>query len=84
MNLFRLDRNLEEAMPLEVSTCGFGDLEVVDATTPHDGGLSAANAKDAPDRIKPAPLDSAKVSDGRLTATLPPASWSTIRLAARP
>ena len=43
--------------------------------------LHAANTKDYPDRIRPAPLANIVVEADRLRATLPPASWNVIRLA---
>ena len=51
------------------------------AQTLHDRDLHAANTKDHPDRIRPAPLANIVVEADRLRATLPPASWNVIRLA---
>ena len=47
----------------------------------HDGDLEAANTKDEPERIKPAPLEGVALEGDRLRAMLPPASWNVVRLA---
>lgn len=60
---------------------GFGALRVIEAQTMHDGDLEAANTKDAPDRIKPVALEGTRFEDGVLTAELPPACWTMLRLA---
>jgi len=46
--------------------------------------LAAVNTKDAPDRVKPSPLRGATIAGAALEATLPPASWTMIRLRATP
>jgi alpha-N-arabinofuranosidase len=81
VNLLLLNRHLSEAMPIEVSASAFGALEVADATTLHDDDLTAVNTKAQPDRVRPTRLSGPSVQEGVLTATLPPASWSVIRLA---
>jgi alpha-N-arabinofuranosidase len=68
-------------MPLTIAASGFAGFEVDQATTMCDDDLQATNTKDAPDRIKPAPLSGVKISGEEIGATLPPASWTVIRLA---
>lgn len=80
LTLFALNRSLDEPMTLDVSARGFGALALEQAHSLSDGDLQAVNTSAAPDRIRPAPLDGVTVADGSLTATLPPASWSVIRL----
>jgi alpha-N-arabinofuranosidase len=81
LTLFALNRSLDEELPLEVTARGFSGLAVAQAQTLHERDLQAANTKDQPDRIRPAPLASIVVEADRLRATLPPASWNVIRLA---
>ena len=81
LTLFALNRSLDEELPLEVTARGFPGLAVALAQTLHDRDLHAANTKDHPDRIRPAPLANIVVEADRLRATLPPASWNVIRLA---
>jgi alpha-N-arabinofuranosidase len=47
----------------------------------HDD-LTATNTKDAPDKVKPAPLQRVTFDGGRLQVTLKPASWNVIHLSA--
>jgi alpha-N-arabinofuranosidase len=80
LTLFALNRHLHEEVPLEVSAEGFVGLAVDQALTLHDADLRAANTKESPDRIKPAPLEAATVEESHVRAALPPASWSVIQL----
>jgi alpha-N-arabinofuranosidase len=81
LTLFALNRSLDEALPLEVTTDGFAGLALAQALTLHDRDLDAANTADAPERVTPVSLDGVVVGRERLHAELPPASWSVIRLA---
>jgi len=47
-----------------------------------DDDLSAANTADHPDRVVPRPARDVAVDGGVLRATLPPVSWTAIRLSA--
>jgi alpha-N-arabinofuranosidase len=82
LTLFALNRHLEDELSLEVDARGFAALAVGQALELHDADLQASNSKQAPERIKPAPLKSAEVEGSRLRATLAPASWNVIRLTA--
>jgi alpha-L-arabinofuranosidase len=81
LTLFALNRSLDEEMPLEVTARGFSGLAVEQALALHDRDLDAANTKDDPDRVKPAPLEGVALQCDRLRALLPPASWNVMRLA---
>jgi alpha-L-arabinofuranosidase len=78
ISVFALNRHLEAPMPLALELPGFGPMAVVEATTLADPDLKAVNTRDA-EPIRPRPLD-ATAAGGSATATLPPASWSMIRL----
>jgi alpha-N-arabinofuranosidase len=81
LTVFALNRCLGSEMRLQVDARGFADLAVTAATTLHDADLKAANTRDTPDRIRPATLTGISAHGSRITATLPPASWSVNRLA---
>jgi alpha-N-arabinofuranosidase len=78
--LFLLNRSLNEEMPVEIYTDGFGVLSVVEATVLADADLDAVNTKDAQERVSPVRLAHVRADNGKLEAKLKPASWSTIRL----
>jgi alpha-N-arabinofuranosidase len=81
LTLFALNRELEQEMQLQVTARGFTGLRVVEATTLHSADLLAVNSKDTPDRVGPVALSACEVREGVVAATLPPASWTVIRLA---
>ncbi len=80
LTLFALNRNLTEAMPLDVMAQGFPGLSLEAATTLSDRDLAAVNTGSAPDRVKPAALTGVSVNGERIQAALPPASWNVLRL----
>ena len=80
LTLFALNRHLGEALPLEVKAEGFAGLALDHALTLHDADLKAVNTKEDPDRIKPSPLQGVVVDPSGIRASLPPASWSVIRV----
>jgi alpha-N-arabinofuranosidase len=82
LTLLALNRSLEEELPLDVRAKGFGRLEVEQALELRDDDLQATNTRAAPERIRPAPLTGVGIDGARLRATLAPASWNVIRLAA--
>jgi alpha-N-arabinofuranosidase len=84
LTLFALNRNLTEAMPLEVIADGFGTLEVVEALQLCHHDLHAVNTKEHPERVAPLALDAMQPSNHGLVGTLEPASWNMIRLRVGP
>jgi alpha-N-arabinofuranosidase len=80
LTLFTLNRHLTEPMPMIVTMSGFPAQAIRAARTLHHPDLNATNTRDAPDTVRPAPLDGASISGDTLRATLPPASWNVIRL----
>jgi hypothetical protein len=61
LTLFALNRSLAEALPLDVTARGYSGFAVAQALTLHDSDLDAANTKDAPERIRPSPLEGVAV-----------------------
>jgi alpha-N-arabinofuranosidase len=82
LTLFALNRSVSEELPLDLLAGGFKNLSVKQALQLCNPDLKAINTKDAPDRITPKPLATARATGERLTAQLAPASWNVIQLAA--
>jgi len=80
LNLFVLNRHLEEEIALTVSARGFAELEVEQAEELRDDDLDAVNSKEQPDRIKPGRLDGISIAKDTVRMSLAPASWNVIRL----
>jgi alpha-N-arabinofuranosidase len=80
VTLFALNRHLTEPMPLTVETWGFTVAAIRAARTLRHADLNATNSRDAPETVRPAPLDDISIAGGTLRATLPPASWNVVRL----
>ena len=80
VTLFALNRHLSEEMPLQVRVKDMRGGIVEEAVTLHDRDLNAVNTRQNPDRIKPVPLAGVRVDGHELRATLPPASWTVIRV----
>jgi len=81
VTLFAVNRDLESALPLEGDVRAFPGYSVISQTTLTHSDLKATNTAANPNNVTPRAGGNAKVSDGQLTATLPPASWNVIRLA---
>ena len=82
LTLFALNRSLTEELPLELVAGGFKTLSIKQAVQLCDPDLKAINSKEAPDRIAPKPLATARTTGDKLSARLAPASWNVIQLAA--
>jgi alpha-N-arabinofuranosidase len=80
LTLFALNRHLVEPMPMAVELDRFGPLSVRACRVLRHADLEAVNTKAAPDTVRPVPLTEVRMTDGRLEAALPPASWTILRL----
>jgi alpha-N-arabinofuranosidase len=81
VTVFLVNRDQSQTAALTVPVTSFGTaLRVVESWTLADENLMAANIVDAPDRVVARPIGDAEVRDGVLHATLPPVSWTAIRL----
>jgi alpha-N-arabinofuranosidase len=82
VTVFAVNRHLSDGLDLTVSIAGFGrEMAVAEAWTIADDDVSATNTAEHPDRVVPVAAAWVKVDRGVLSATLPPVSWSAIRLA---
>ncbi|WFU44240.1 alpha-N-arabinofuranosidase [Bradyrhizobium sp. CB82] len=82
LSLFLLNRDLKQEMEVNVEARGFGHVAVSQAIELRHDDLQATNTKNAPERVKPAPLQESAIEGGRLRAHLSPASWNVIHLSA--
>jgi alpha-N-arabinofuranosidase len=80
VTLFALNRHLSEEMPLQVRVKDMRGGVVQEAVTLHNPDLNAANSRENPDRIKPLPLAGVRMDSHELSANLPAASWTVIRV----
>jgi alpha-N-arabinofuranosidase len=80
--VFLVNRSRTEPVTVSVALHGFGALTVTETATIADDDPEAVNTAAEPDRVTPKPNDSATVSDGSLTITLPPVSWTAVALTA--
>ena len=78
--VFVVNRNPTEAVSFSTALRAFGGGELTEAVVLADDDLKAANTQDDPDRVVPRPHPAAAVTDGVLTADLPPASWNMFLL----
>jgi alpha-N-arabinofuranosidase len=78
--LFAVNRSLDEPVVIDVPLRAFDELDLVEALTyANDDYLWQATAADSTS-VLPEANATAVVADGRLTAELPPVSWSMVRL----
>ncbi|MGZ6266687.1 MAG: alpha-N-arabinofuranosidase [Candidatus Limnocylindrales bacterium] len=82
--LFAVNRHPEDAIELAIDLGAEASLSLVEELVVSDPDPHAVNTREAPDRVIPRPGGSARVRGGKLTASLPPASWTMVRLAPAP
>ncbi len=79
LTLFALNRHLAEPLEIDVRARSFPALAVAQALTMHHADLKAINTRDT-ERVAPTPLTAVRIDRDGVRATLPPASWTLIRL----
>jgi alpha-N-arabinofuranosidase len=79
VTLFLLNRSLDSDLKFEVSATGFGDLAPADATVLGLDDLEAINDRNG-EPVTPVALTAVETTGDRASITLPPASWSVVRL----
>jgi alpha-L-arabinofuranosidase len=81
VNIFAVNRHLQEAFPLELDLRSFGACRIVEHIVLENDDLKATNTLEAQDQVKPHTGGNAAVaSSGQVQATLARASWNVIRL----
>jgi alpha-L-arabinofuranosidase len=79
--VFAVNRDRNEPLTVTADVGAAGGLALAEHLVLHDDDQDAVNTADAPDRVAPRPGAGATLDDGRLRVTLPPLSWSMLRLA---
>jgi len=86
INIFAVNRNLNETLNLEAEIAGFGNASFIEHRVLRNDDLSACNSA-AGENVKPVVSNNGKIDgkDGaqKLEINLPPASWNVIRLAVK-
>ena len=80
-SLFVVNRSTDTPLALDADLSALSPGSVTDARTLGDEDPYAANTMDAPDRVVPRTAKDVRLENGRLSAVLPPLSWSLITLA---
>jgi alpha-L-arabinofuranosidase len=78
--LFAVNRHQAEDVRLTTGLRAFGGLRVAEATVLADDDVRATNTQEAPDRVTPRPHRDATADGTSLAVTLPPVSWTMVRL----
>lgn len=79
LTFFAINRHASETMEAEVSLEGFAAKSVAHTIIRHDD-LEATNTMQAPDNVSPRMGNGAKLSRSGLDLSLPPHSWSMVRV----
>jgi alpha-N-arabinofuranosidase len=82
VTLFAVNRHGSEAIELDVSLQGFGELKVIDHQVMTHADLEATNTARQQNNVIPAKGSGASFAGGHLKASLPPYSYQMIRLKA--
>jgi alpha-N-arabinofuranosidase len=81
VTLFAVNRDQNEPVALDVDLRSLPQLAAAQHVALFDDNPEATNTAEHPDRVTPTKQPDIKVTDGRLTAMLPPLSWNMFRLA---
>jgi alpha-N-arabinofuranosidase len=80
VSVFAVNRSTEGPLELTVSVAALGELGLVEALTYTNDDHTWAATADDDSSVLPVANATAAVADGVLTVTLPPVSWSVLRL----
>ncbi|GAB3820495.1 alpha-N-arabinofuranosidase [Tessaracoccus terricola] len=78
--VFLVNRSMTEAVELTIDAASLGARSVASAVTLADADVHAANTLAEPERVSPGPNDSVSFEDGVVRVTLPPVSWTALKL----
>ena len=80
LTIFTVNKNLEEEVTLEGDARDYADYNILEHIVLTNDDIMAGNTSDNPDNIAPKSNGNAVLEGGRLSATLPKASWNVIRM----
>ncbi|WP_144782560.1 alpha-N-arabinofuranosidase [Microbacterium sp. BH-3-3-3] len=78
--VFLVNRSTTEALDVTIDVSALGEIAVLESHTLADEDRSAANTLEDPERVAPSSNETATISAGTLTVTLPPVSWTALSL----
>jgi alpha-N-arabinofuranosidase len=78
--VFAVNRSLTEVASLVIDSAALGAVTSVKATSIFDDDIHAANTLAQPDRVTPEDNASVTVSEGAVSVTLPPCSWTVLTI----
>jgi alpha-N-arabinofuranosidase len=81
LNVFAVNRDTRAPLLIEGDVRALRKYVVKEHITLTHSDVKARDTVQNPMLVVPTSLNGARIADGRLTVTLPPASWNTIRLA---
>ncbi|ALJ21344.1 arabinosylfuranosidase ArfA [Microbacterium sp. No. 7] len=82
VSLFVVNRSTADAVEVAVDVTALGPRPaIVETHLLHERDASAANTLDDPERVRPRPIDDARLDGGMMRFTLPPVSWAALRIA---
>ncbi|WP_308800266.1 arabinosylfuranosidase ArfA [Agromyces silvae] len=79
LSVFVVNRSLHAAIDVEIETRGLETTAVAESTGLWDADRHAANTLEQPQRVTARPA-SARLEGGRLRITVPPVSWTALRM----
>lgn len=80
VTVFAINRSVADPIPLRVELKSDDRYTLAEATRLHDDDPYAGNTANDPNRVKPYPIDDARIDHGVLESHLPPLSWNVFRL----
>ena len=80
LTIFAVNRDLQDAIPLECDLRAFGSLRVAEHIVLHHDDVKAVNTEADPMNVAPSQGPGAEADAGRVTVRLPALSWNVIRL----
>ena len=80
LTIFAVNRDTEDAIPLECDLRAFGQLRIAEHTVLHHDDVKAVNTEENPNEVTPKKGRGGKAENGKVTVRLPALSWNVIRL----
>ena len=80
LTIFAVNRDAEDAIPLECDLRAFGQLRIAEHTVLHHDDVKAVNTEENPNEVTPKKGRGGKAENGKVIVRLPALSWNVIRL----
>jgi alpha-L-arabinofuranosidase len=79
-SVFLVNRAPSEPVDLGLSVAGLGPSQLIEHVVLADEDPYARNSRASPERVMPRHVAPRPLEDGRLSVSLPPVSWTMLRL----